>query len=69
MIDVKRTPAPPASLSKKKSWLGDDVLDRLHDDFLGKCYLTEVPVARGGFEVDHRHPRSQAHPSLHDLFD
>ncbi len=58
MIEVQRAAAPPASLADEKDWREEDVLHQLHADFLGKCYLTEVIVPRGGFEVDHRHPRN-----------
>lgn len=57
MIDVTRTPEPPASLGTGKL-RARDVLERLHADFFGKCYLCESLVTLGGFEVDHRVPRS-----------
>ncbi len=58
MINVTRSGAPP-SLAEKKSWRGNDVLQRLHEDFLGKCYLTEQVVPLSGLEIDHRRPRNQ----------
>ena len=59
MIDVKRSRPAPPSLAEKKGWRGEDVLEALHGDFQGKCYLCESLVAGpGSFEVDHRRPRS-----------
>lgn len=59
MIDVERSQLAPASLAAGKSWRGQDVLERLFEDFLGKCYLCEAPLhGLGSFEVDHRQPRS-----------
>jgi hypothetical protein len=57
VIDVTRTPGAPAGLAAGKL-RARDVLERLHADFLGKCYLCESLVTLGGFEVDHRIPRS-----------
>ena len=58
MIDVKRTLVAPAAVAR-----GDlrdpEVLRTLHRDFLEKCYLCESCVTLGGFEVDHRVPRSE----------
>jgi 5-methylcytosine-specific restriction endonuclease McrA len=59
VIDVDRSPAPPASLAHRTSWADQDVLDALHRDFLGKCYLCESPVRPAEFEVDHRKPRAK----------
>jgi hypothetical protein len=58
MIDVTRSQPAPASLAAGTSWPGADVLQRLHDDLLGKCYLCETPHPRGTFEVDHRMQRA-----------
>lgn len=57
MIDVTRSQPPPASLADESGWTGDDVRERLHEDFLGKCYLCEGHLPRG-WQVDHRHPRN-----------
>lgn len=57
MIDVERSQPPPASLTAGQ-WRTPEVLRRLYDDFLRKCYLCETPF-RGPSEceVDHRHQR------------
>jgi hypothetical protein len=58
MIDVERSQPAPTSLAEEKGWRGEDVLKRLFDDFLGKCYLCENTVdGSGSFEVDHRRQR------------
>ncbi|MBK7828250.1 HNH endonuclease signature motif containing protein [Nannocystis sp.] len=57
MIDVKRRVAAPAGLAQR-ALRARDVLEALHVDFLGKCYLCESHVSPGGFEVDHRVQRS-----------
>lgn len=41
MIRLYKHPYPPASLSGKTSWRGDDVISRLAADQHGKCYLCE----------------------------
>ncbi|RKI40153.1 HNH endonuclease [Corallococcus sp. AB004] len=56
MIDATRTATSPKSLDSKKSYSGEDVRDQLFLDYLGKCYLCEGLITRGGFEIDHRHP-------------
>lgn len=62
MIDVLRSQSAPESLGKRTSWTGDDVRERLADDFHGKCYLCEGVLQRG-WQVDHLRPRS-AFPEL-----
>jgi|GEM_PF-1568856 len=58
MIDVERSQPAPASLAEEKSWEGDDVLEALHRDFGGKCYLCEIELRLFRFmQVDHRRPR------------
>ena len=57
MINVNRSPEPPISLAMCKSWRSDDVLERLHSDFLGKCYLTEEVLTLGRISVDHFRPK------------
>ena len=59
MIDVERTTLAPASLARQKGWAGGDVLESLHRDFYGKCYLCERELSLGEVEVDHR--RLQCH--------
>lgn len=57
MIDVERSQPAPASLARRVDgcWRAKEVRGRLRTDFLGKCYLCEVPL--DGFEVDHRVPK------------
>ena len=60
MIDVERSQPAPASLAEEKSWEGADVLEALHRDFGGKCYLCEIELRLLRFmQVDHRHPRGE----------
>lgn len=63
MIDIVRSQPPPSSLAEKKRYDGEDVLEALHRDFFGKCYLCETAIE---FvveqQVDHRVP--WAHESL-----
>jgi hypothetical protein len=71
VIDVERSQPAPASLAAEKGWRGEDVLDRLFEDFLGKCYLCEIPLGGiGSFDVDHRRPRNDggAHHDWANLF-
>lgn len=58
MIDVLRSETAPRSIAARRDKWESDVLEQLHHDFFGKCYLTEATVALSGFEVDHRHPRN-----------
>jgi len=70
MIDVIRS-GEPASLAAKQSPWGDDVIDALHLDFLGKCYLCETKIVPGTFTVDHRRQRNHSpelEHSWHNLF-
>lgn len=57
MINAKRRTEPPASLVSG-TYAGDDVLQALHQDFLGKCYLCEVKVSLRDIAVDHRRPKA-----------
>lgn len=66
MISVVRNPTPPASLAKQKSWREDDVLDALHYDFMGKCYLCERPHPRKTIQVDHLILRSEDDSTNYD---
>lgn len=59
MIDVDRSIVAPASLARKTSYAERDVLEALHRDFFGKCYLCERKLAIGEIEVDHRRPVSE----------
>lgn len=58
MIDVARSSTPPASLARKKGYTEHDVLEALHRDFFGKCYLCERKLMIGEIQVEHRRPRS-----------
>lgn len=60
MIDVGRSVVPPASLQNETSWSGEDVKEQLWKDFLGKCYLTELPVTVAAISVDHFRPKGHA---------
>src|SRR5258708_2231034 len=66
MIDTQRSALPPPSLALQQGWRAADVLERLWADFLGKCYLCEMPVPPAGFEVDHRVPRDVDPTREHD---
>lgn len=57
MIDVERTTVVPASLARHKGFSGVDVLETLHRDFYGKCYLCERSLSIAQVEVDHRRPQ------------
>jgi len=65
VIDVKRRAAAPVGLATR-DLRAEDVLEALHGDFLGKCYLCEAMVTRGGFEVDHRVQRSHDPALAHE---
>lgn len=56
MINAKRRASPPASLAKG-DYAGRDVLQALHEDFHGKCYLCELQIALRDISVDHRRPK------------
>lgn len=58
MIDVERSVVPPASLARQTSCGERDVLEALHHDFLGKCYLCERRLSIGEIQVEHRRPRA-----------
>lgn len=57
MINAERSPDPPKSLAKLRSWNEGDVLEKLYADFLGKCYLTEEVLTLGNISVDHFRPK------------
>ncbi len=57
MIDVTRREAAPASLAANDRYDGADVVEALHADFLGKCYLCETKVEPGTFTINHRKPQ------------
>jgi hypothetical protein len=54
MIDVTRSQPAPSSLKTRKRYGGQDVRKRLHEDFLGKCYLCESVLPPGRMQIDHR---------------
>lgn len=58
MIDVTRSSEIPASLQSTNHYNGEDVLEQLREDFLGKCYLCEGPLPGLGFQVDHLRPKA-----------
>jgi hypothetical protein len=58
VIDVERSALAPASLARQTSWSDQDVLQALHRDFLGKCYLCERKLSIGEIQVEHRRPRA-----------
>ena len=41
MVYFEKSQPAPESLANKNSWLGEDVLIRLKEDFKNKCYLCE----------------------------
>lgn len=60
MVKVERTPTPPVSLAveKKKasgSYREPDVMQQLHHDFHGKCYLCEINELQS-IHVEHLYP-------------
>ncbi len=57
MINAKRRTEAPVSLASGV-YAGDDVLQALHQDFLGKCYLCEMQVSLRDIAVDHRCPKA-----------
>lgn len=59
MIDIERRAEAPASLAAKKRYDGADVVEALHEDFLGKCYLCETAIKPGTFTIDHRKPKGE----------
>ncbi|MCK5797496.1 MAG: HNH endonuclease [Deltaproteobacteria bacterium] len=59
MIDVERSQPAPESLAAKTTHRGPDTVDRLSEDFLGKCYLCETYVGRASFHIDHRRPKAE----------
>lgn len=60
MVKIERTPTPPASLAieaqkKAGSYTCPDVIELLHHDFHGKCYICEnKPLT--GMQVEHLLP-------------
>lgn len=57
MINAKRRTEAPASLARG-TYAGDDVLQALHQDFQGKCYLCELQLSLRDIAVDHRRPKA-----------
>lgn len=62
MIQQRKSSVPPASLSQRKSYRGDDVCRQLAEDHDGKCYLCEYPVHHL-YEVEHLQSRNH-YPEL-----
>lgn len=57
MVKIERTPVAPASLATEKAkqsgtYRGNDVVQQLHQDFYGKCYLCEIDQLQS-VEVEH----------------
>ena len=59
MINVERSLNSPKSLLQSRRWNDRDVLEQLHADFLGKCYLTEEVLSLGQISVDHFRPKGE----------
>lgn len=57
MIRVYKHNQAPESLSRKTSWAGDDVIDRLKADQHGKCYLCER-IQITDFQIEHHKSRN-----------
>lgn len=55
MIDIVRRAESPATLASGK-YGGADVVEALHEDFFGKCYLCEGMLTKGTLTIDHRVP-------------
>jgi uncharacterized protein (TIGR02646 family) len=60
MIRVKKTDAPPASLTKTdcNSYNGEDVREMLYADQYGKCYLCEQKTTKS-FEIEHLRSKAE----------
>ena len=63
MVKIERTPTPPASLAIEKAkgtnyYRGEDVVQQLHHDFAGKCYLCEINELQS-VEIEHLRPHHQ----------
>lgn len=57
MVKIERSPTAPASLAIEKAkgtdnYRGDDVIQQLHEDFHGKCYLCEIDELQS-IQVEH----------------
>lgn len=57
MVKIERSPVAPASLAEEKAkgtdnYRGADVVQQLHQDFHGKCYLCEIDELQS-IEVEH----------------
>ena len=60
MVKIERTPTPPPSLAIEKAkgtdnYRNDDVIQQLHQDFAGKCYLCEINELQS-IQVEHLKP-------------
>jgi hypothetical protein len=58
MVYFEKSQPAPKSLANKKSWLGEDVLSRLKEDFKNKCYLCEQKEPNA-INVEHFVPRNK----------
>ncbi|MCB9543930.1 MAG: hypothetical protein H6703_15995 [Myxococcales bacterium] len=60
MIDITRSVETPPSLERQTDdcLRAADVLEALHADFAGKCYLCERCYELPVYEVDHRRPQT-----------
>ena len=57
MVKIERSPIAPASLAIEKAkgtdnYRGEDVIQQLHHDFHGKCYLCEIDELQS-IQVEH----------------
>lgn len=60
MVKIERSPIAPASLAIEKAkgtdnYRGEDVIQQLHHDFHGKCYLCEIDELQS-IQVEHLRP-------------
>lgn len=54
MINITCRSNVPASLVSQKTYRTDEIVTALYEDFLGKCYLTEIRFSdKGLMEIDH----------------
>jgi hypothetical protein len=71
VINATRSLDAPASLAAARHYNLPDVVDALLRDFLGKCYLCELPISVRAHCIDHRRPQARF-PELvfawHNLF-
>ena len=71
MINAMRSAAPDDLDVASGVWRTAGVVDTLHRDFRGKCYLCEVRIEPASFHIDHlelRHEEPDAAMSWANLF-